>query len=121
MIGSFDVVLRTNLNGRQPRWTLTIIRDTGPPLQFLRLQIDCRESVDVLPDNDCGSVDLGGPLVSGRWTSGLRYGPRLANSNEYYAVVNGEFAPEGRPAQVLGALQSKTFNCFGVRSNCYFP
>lgn len=121
VIGSFDVTLRTSLSGRQPRWTLSLVRTSGPPIQFFLMHVDCWEDVSFLPDPTCGSIDPGGPLVASRWRSSLLFGPRLNDANEYYAVVNGEFAPEGRQIFTLGALQSLSFTCPEGDDGCTFP
>lgn len=36
LIGSFDIVIRTNLNGRQAQWRETFIWDSGPGVSFAR-------------------------------------------------------------------------------------
>jgi hypothetical protein len=120
VIGTFDVVLRTNLNGRQAQWKVTLIRDSGPTLQFSNVRVNCWEEIAAWPDNSCGTHTAGSPFVSGRWNSGLVYGNRLANSNEYYGAINGSFTPTGRPAYTMGTLESRYFNCYGT-GNCYFP
>jgi hypothetical protein len=106
-IGSFTITLSTSLSGRQPRWRLSLTRTSGPPIQFVILHVGCWEDVSFLPDPSCGSLDPGGPLLTDRWRSSLLYGRRLADANEYYAVVNGQFAPAGHPVFTLGALQSR--------------
>lgn len=120
VIGTFDVVLRTNLNGRQAQWRVTLIRDTGPGLQFSNVRVNCWEEISNWPDNNCGVHGAGSPYVSYRWGSGLLYGNRLNNSNEYYGAVNGSFTPNGYPQYTMGTLESRYFNCYGT-GNCYFP
>lgn len=44
VIGSFDVVLRTNLNGRQPQWVGSLIKDSGPPIDFINVFINCERT-----------------------------------------------------------------------------
>jgi hypothetical protein len=120
VIGTFDVVLRTNLNGRQAQWKVSLIRDTGPSLQFFNVQVNCWEEINLLPDNSCVVHGAGAPFVSGRWNSSTLFGNRLANSNEYYGAVNGGFTPSGYPAYPLGTLEGAYFNCYG-NDNCYYP
>ncbi|MFI5615391.1 hypothetical protein [Amycolatopsis sp. NPDC051903] len=114
-IGSFDVVLRTNLNGRQAQWRVTSIHDTGPSLQFSDAQVNCWEEVNLSPDNSCGVYGAGSPAVSARWDSGILYSNRLNHSNEYYGAVNGSFTPAGYPAYPLGTLEGAYFNCSAKR------
>ncbi|WP_434739376.1 hypothetical protein [Micromonospora sp. SH-82] len=123
VIGSYDVVLRTNLNGRQAQWRATLIWDSGPTLDFNDTYVNCYEERNNLPDANCGDHYVGGPVIgpSGwRWDSGTVYGNRLVNSNEYYADVNTLFTPSGYPTYIAAPLRSQQFNCYGT-SNCVFP
>ncbi|MET9228508.1 hypothetical protein [Lentzea sp. NPDC003310] len=119
VIGTFDVVLRTVLNGRQAQWRVALIRDSGPLLQFTSVQVTCWEEVNLLPDNSCGVHGAGAPTVQGRWDSNTLYGNKLASSNEYYGAVNGEFTPAGHPGFTMGTLEGEYFNCYG-EDNCYY-
>lgn len=120
VIGTFDVVLRTNLNGRQAQWRVTLIRDSGPLLQFSNVQVNCWEEINLWPDTSCGVHGAGAPNVQSRWDSNTIYGNRLNNSNEYYGAVNGSFTPSGYPGYTMGTLEGAYFNCYGG-DNCYYP
>jgi hypothetical protein len=122
-LGSYDVVIRTNLNGRQAQWRVTLIWDSGPSLDFNDTYVNCYEEINNWPDTDCGDHYIGGPVISGsswRWDSGIVYGNRLNNSNEYYAAVNTYFTPSGYPTYIAAPLETQRFNCYGS-SNCVFP
>ncbi|MHA7275655.1 hypothetical protein ACX80O_03890 [Arthrobacter sp. Hz1] len=120
--GSFDIVIRTNLNGRQANSRVTRIWDSGPALAFTSSRIRCWETATFRPST-CGSHDAGNVTVSSsskRHTSGLIYGNRLNNSNEYYNQFTSYFTPTGYPRQSIRALNTLQFNCYGA-DNCYFP
>jgi hypothetical protein len=125
--GTFAIILRTSLNGRQPQWNLSIIHDTGPALEFFNLQIHCEQHNSILPDSNCGAFNAGSPRVDirKRFNSPRIYGPRLVNDADYYSVVGGGVVPEGFAPQGLPALQGETFRCGGnvivESAKCYFP
>lgn len=95
--------------------------DTGPGIQFQDVDVECYED-NVGPDSFCGNEERGWPYLSpgAKWNSGLLYGNRLDDSNEYYGKVTGQFIPNGYPLFTIGPLESKRFNCYG-NDNCYFP
>jgi hypothetical protein len=123
VIGTFDVVMRINLNGRQAQTKVTLIWDSGPGIKFNEVWANCWEEINLFPDTNCGNHYAGAPSIGpGNWRydSGTLYGNRLNNSNEYYMAVSGRFTPSGYPQYVMGVLESKYFNCYG-NDNCYFP
>jgi hypothetical protein len=117
VIGTFDVILRTNLNGRQAQWKLSLIWDSGPGLSFEDSGVSCYEEINNWPDTNCGNHFAGTPRISSagwRWDSGTLYGNRLANSNEYYGAANGDFKADGYQQYfIMGALESSYFYCYG--------
>lgn len=52
--GTFDAVLRTRLNGRQPQYITKWYHDSGPALSFNNVFVECRENNDNFPDESCG-------------------------------------------------------------------
>lgn len=119
VIAKIDVIIRTNLNGRSARWTVTLIWDSGPAVKFSELGIHCREDASG-PDSGCGDSSLGSPYVRSRWNSRRVQGNRLRHSNEYFGEVRAWAAPDGYPfARVI--VQSARFNCYGSNDPCYFP
>ncbi|MGV4986204.1 hypothetical protein ACVB8X_32715 [Streptomyces sp. NRAIS4] len=122
-VGSYDAILRNNLNGRQPRLTTTLILDEGPPLYFPTVTTQCYEEISFWPDNPCGTDTMGGAYLNGpmaRWDGGQRYGDRLDNSNEYYHALDASWVPTGY-APLSGRLfETPYFNCYGS-DPCYFP
>ncbi|MFS8095780.1 hypothetical protein LFM09_01455 [Lentzea alba] len=125
VIGTFDVVMRINLNGRQAQTKITLIWDSGPAIQFNEVWGNCWEEINNWPDTNCGNHYAGAPVigpVGWRWNSGTLYGNRLDNSNEYYMAVSGRFTPSGHPLYVMGVLESLYFHCYGsLNDRCYFP
>lgn len=123
-VGTFDAVLRVNLSGRQPRHTVALIWDGGPGLYFERVEVNCYEELNNLPDRSCGNQVAGqGVFISGsgwRWTSAMIPGNWLANSNEYYSALSARWVPTGYPALVGRLFESPLFFCYGG-DNCYFP
>lgn len=125
VIGAFDIVIRTNLNGRQAQWRVFWYHDLGPSLSFASGRINCREDVALAPDSYCGSffVDRGDgafPLPPDVTSPPLIYGDRVTDSNEYYGQISGYFTPRGYPRYTIGALNTARMNCYGT-DNCYFP
>jgi len=125
-IGSFDVVLRTSLNGRQPQWRTMWYHDSGPALGMQNMFINCRED-NTGPDSNCGvfGADNGDGTFyvgTGHYSSPTIYGNRLNDSNDYYATVSGYFHPAGYGTFAMSALRSAQFNCYGgSTAPCYFP
>ncbi|GIJ28301.1 hypothetical protein Vqi01_34630 [Micromonospora qiuiae] len=123
VIGTYDVILRTNLNGRQGQWRVSLIWDSGPTLSFSNTRVNCRED-QVGPDADCGQHPVGGAVVgpsTKRWDSSIVYGNRLVDANDYFATVNTTFTPSGYPAYTAAELRSQSFNCPSGDRNCVFP
>lgn len=123
VIGSYDAVVRTNMNGRQHRWTVTLIHDSGPSLRFSYAKMRCWQDRAWMSDLHCGDRGIGSPSVSRynrTWTSSLIYGNYLANSDDYYAQFLTNFTRYGYPTYTAGALRTAKVNCFG-NDNCYFP
>ena len=125
--GTFDVALRTNLNGRSARWTVYLTVDSGPNILINEQWVNCYEDLNYWLDNNCGQhrVKAQGGVTS--WTinysvfkSPLLYGNRLENSNKYYGQTSGRFAPSGFQTLVMSPLKSAEFECWGT-GNCVFP
>ncbi|MBJ7325596.1 MAG: hypothetical protein JHC70_25050 [Rhodococcus sp.] len=124
-IGSFDHIVRTNLNGRSPRWTVTYIHDDGPTLTMSRATMWCRKDVFGF-DPTCGFNDVGSFSLSStnrRYSSGLIQGPYLSDSAQYYGTSYGQYSPSGYDLQLyVPNLETRRFNCYGTSSDiCYFP
>lgn len=129
VIGTFDVIIRTNLSYRTPNWKESLIWDGGPAVTFSELWIDCYENVDYWWDNNCGvfSPFSGGayPVISGalgawRWNSSTIYGNYLNNDSTYYALTNGRFYPSGYDQFLMESLSTDRYNC-PHNSACTFP
>lgn len=123
-IGSFDVVLRISLNGRQPQYYTKFYHDSGPALTFSGTNINCKED-NSGPDSNCGNFGAfnnssSRNLGTGSFNSSVIYGNKLVDSNDYYSTISGYFTPAGYPRFTMATLRSPQFNCFGT-SNCYFP
>lgn len=124
VIGTYDVIIRTNLNGRQANHGLALIWDSGPGLDFNDVYARCREDRNNYPDANCGDHYAGGPLISAgyfRWNSATLYGNRLVNANPYYADVTANFIPTGYPTYIAAPLRSMKWNCPSGTANCIFP
>jgi hypothetical protein len=123
VIGSYDVILRTNLNGRQANSSLAFVWDSGPSLSFYNTGIRCMEyATSTRPALNCGWHDAS-PMWVGpskhRADSGLIYGNRLNNSNVYVNFAHTYFTPTGYGSYVAAQLEGMDFYCWGT-GNCYF-
>jgi len=126
VIGSYDAIVRTALNGRQAQWRVTLIWDSGPTLKFANPDMLCFEKRS--PFNGiCGTHDVTTASSitlsssSYRWTSNTIYGNRLVNSNPYYAQFATRFTPTGYPAYTASRLTTRTFTCYGtLNDRCVF-
>lgn len=122
-IGSFDVILRTNLNGRQMQWRTEFWHDSGPSLRFDNVFINCREE-QLGPNPNCGvhAADNGDgdfSIGTGVYKSPVIYGNRLRRSDDYYATISGYFYPAGYPRYTMSALRGGQVECYGT-GNCTF-
>lgn len=121
-IGAYDVILRTNLNGRQANNTVTFYHDAGPSLGFTNASIGCYEMRPFTTSLSCGEVALLPFTVtasSRRYTSGLKYGNYLAHANPYLTDVSYEFLPSGYNMYIPPSLINKEFNC-PASGNCRY-
>ncbi|WP_253776997.1 hypothetical protein [Goodfellowiella coeruleoviolacea] len=124
LIGTYDVILRTDLVGRQAQWRQSLILDTGPAIQFNEVWVNCWEETTMTPGINCGNHYAGAPVVNGvspYFNSQLLFGNRLNNSDEYYGAVTARFTPSGYSQYVMGMVETPRFNCYGSTDNCYFP
>ncbi len=123
VIGTFDVILRTSLNGRQPQFRISLIWDQGPTLHFGGVAASCFEVVDNWPDSHCGTEGAGAPTIGPggwRWNSDTLFGNRLNDNSDYYGAVNGDFRAEGYNIPfAIGQLESTRFFC-APNTNCRF-
>ncbi|MGW5924539.1 hypothetical protein ACWFPY_36580 [Nocardia fluminea] len=131
VLGTFDWVIRLNLNGRSARYTVTLIHDEGPPLNFIRNDVHCREVVPgPLPDSECGIHYMGSPFTisdGSRFTYGEIQGNRLDDAGTYFAEGRMQFHPQGEdyvysiPSSALQVgPQSERFICPTEDLECYF-
>ncbi len=109
-IGSFDLILRTNLSGGQPRYNVGINQDSGP-LLTVNSTINC--VWDKLFDGTCGHFAVPQVYV-GNYRSNLIYGTRVPSSGTYFSTLTGNFTPDGRANMAFAALQTAKFNCSSV-------
>lgn len=117
-IGSFDLILKTNLNGRQPRYNVGLLKDTGPNLS-VDSQVNCVK--DQTFDGTCGQFDV--PTVYiGTYRSGLIYGNRIADNapDNYFSTLTGNFTPDGYGTRSFATLRSQDFICPSGSGNCTF-
>ncbi|MCX4471411.1 hypothetical protein C5N14_28205 [Micromonospora sp. MW-13] len=87
------------------------------------MRVNCRED-QVGPDADCGQHPVGGPVISPstpRWDSGLTYGNKLVDANDYFATVTGQFTPQGYPSYTAAELRSQSWHCGTGNVGCVFP
>lgn len=113
-IGAYDVILRTNLNGRQANNTVNIYHDGGPSLGFTDASIDCFEMRPFTTSLPCGESPLLPFTVtsSGRhYDSGLKYGNYLKNANPYLTEFSYSFLPAGYNMYIPPSLINPEFKC----------
>lgn len=132
VMGTFDWIIRLNLNGRSAIYTVTLIHDEGPSLNFIRNDVHCREVVPgPLPDTSCGIHYMGSPFtiteINRRFNYGPAQGSRLEDAGTYFAEGRMQFQPEGYdfvfsiPSSALQVgPQSERFVCPTNDENCYF-
>lgn len=126
-IGSFDIVVRTNLNGRQAQWRVTYIWDSGPSIKFEHPQISCWDKEPITGVwYGCGSYVVSNgstaPKVSPsswRWNSSWLYSARLERDDTYHGAHDTYFVPSGYPRYAASVLNTGDFNCFS-NGTCKF-
>ncbi|WP_415855214.1 hypothetical protein [Sinomonas sp. G460-2] len=114
VIGNYDAIIRTNLNGRQAQWRVTLIWDNGPRLSFSSSQVQCVEHgwIPVICGNHgLPNVTLTTYSPTWRHDHGVIYGNYLRNSNNYHGAFQTVFTPSGYPTYWAGNLATETFNC----------
>jgi hypothetical protein len=123
VIGNYDAIIRTNLNGRQAQWRATVIWDNGPQLSFSSTQVQCVENGAfpiICGNHGLPNVTLATYSPTWRYDYGTIYGNRLNNSNYYHGAFQTLFTPAGYPTYRAANLATLSFNCLGT-GNCYFP
>lgn len=115
-IGSFDVILKVNLNGRSPRYEMKFIQDTGPALTIETPQVQCTDTNGSNPfDSDCGlTVGNGftiGPDPFDTGTTGLIDTPPLADEGPYFGTLFARFTPAGFAPMTIATLDSEQWFC----------
>lgn len=120
-IGSYDAIIRTNLNGRQAQWDVTVIWDSGPSLSFYSTYMQCIQdwTVPVI----CGTHDLSDRTVtrtSFRYAYPRIYGNKLTNADQYHGAFHTRFTPAGYPSVTAVTLSTKQFTCPSGTARCYF-
>ncbi|MFD3687821.1 hypothetical protein ACFWTE_23755 [Nocardiopsis sp. NPDC058631] len=127
--GHFDVVIRTQMNGRSPRWNTTFIWEAGPLLSFNETRVQCREQVPLWPDSDCGmfmvDMEIGQfELFEGAANYRRNFGPirsnRLDDASLYHANVEAYVWPQGLGPMGMPTLTSRTFECPTGSGNCFW-
>ncbi len=127
VIGTWEIIIRTNMNGRSARWTVTYIWDTGPPITIQRSDIHCFEVVPgPFQDSRCGIHYAGAPATIGGGPKRFQYGPiqggRLADAGTYYGSLFGQNTPSGYPYVLsFPTMETGRFVCPTQNGNCYVP
>lgn len=125
-IGSFDIIVRTNLNGRQAQWRVVYIWDSGPTITFQWPGVTCWDKGFLGLWYSCGTYVVSNgstaPKVSRnaqRWNSYTLYSDKLNNNDMYHGEHNSYFTPTGYPRFTAASLDTHDFTCF-PNSNCRF-
>ncbi|MDT0182032.1 hypothetical protein Q9S36_17775 [Microbacterium sp. ARD31] len=120
--GSFDIVIHTNLNGRQSQAQVQLYKDSGPSLTFTNLKVDCQHVGNGwgcgahYADNQDGQVRLS----SKAWNGPIVYGNKLTEKGTYYDLVTGRVRPDGGPVLAMPSLAGVKFVCPTGSGNCEF-
>jgi hypothetical protein len=121
VIGNYDAIIRTNLNGLSAQWRVTIIHDSGPMLSFSSSRVQCTE--DSFFPQVCGVHNLPNISVSSsawRYDFATIYGNKLVNSDAYHGAFLTNFTPTGYPRYTAGVLSTQQFTCPGAGGTCHF-
>lgn len=115
--GTFDIVLRTNLNGRSARWSVRAYHDSGPALTFSNARVTCiqvgfAQCGSHYADNGDGVFSIGtgnyrGPTIQGNY---------LANRATYRGVLQYSFQGTGTQPYVAAPLNGQVFDCRSTSS-----
>lgn len=130
VIGTFDQILKVNLNGRSQRLQGIWYWDSGPAVEFTGMRIQCREE-QFGPNPNCGSYapdnNQNGAFTVSRSdvkdTGRVINGEPVEDDGEYYAEITGYFNPAGDfPRTPLAGLKSSLWQCSRNWSpDCKFP
>lgn len=130
VIGTFDQILKVNLNGRSQRLQGIWYWDSGPAVEFTGMRIQCREE-QVGFNPNCGSyapdINQNGAFTVSRSdvkdTGRVINGEPVQDDGEYYAEITGYFKPaDDFPRTPLAGLKSSLWQCSRNWSpDCKFP
>lgn len=122
VVGTYDIVISSNLNGRSSKATVQLYRDSGPSLTFSDLRIVCDHVGNAF---GCGSkyADKGDGrvYVSKKWIGPEVSGNKLAQTGRYNDRVTGKVTPAGAPVLIMPSLAGAKFDCKSGSELCTFP
>lgn len=116
--GSFDIVIRTSLNGRSQRWFYTIISDTGPAVTVTPL-ITCIEEWFVFVN--CGDYSLQPVRVGTRHDWAVVNGAPLNSDDKYHSDYSGGIVTPGGFAVPISPIHSRYWVCPPNAEPCAYP
>lgn len=120
--GTFDIVIHTNLNGRQSQAQVQLYKDSGPPLTFSNLAVECQHVGNAWGCGSSFADDSDGKvrLSAKAWNGPIIYGNRLSQKGTYYDLVTGRVRPDGEAVLPMPSLAGPKFVCPTGNGNCKF-
>lgn len=123
VIGTYQVVMRSNLNGRSGQWTVSLYIESGPSLSFTDVRVQCNE-IEFIPlicgDHDLPDATLTLGTASFKKNFNTIYGNYLANDGQYTAKFLTKFTPAGYSTYTAGPLTMSPFTCHPKAINCNY-
>lgn len=121
-VGSYDVIIKTELNGRQANTTITTIWDSGPSLAFSSTRTQCLQH-SAIP-KICQNHSYPNATISTtsyKKKYGKVWGHLLVNAGKYNYKFLTSFTPAGRPKYTAASLSTALLTCPKGKGGCYYP
>ncbi|GHA30041.1 hypothetical protein GCM10010329_61520 [Streptomyces spiroverticillatus] len=125
--GRVRFTLRVNLNGTQPRFTVSFDVMDGPAVDPM-MSVNCNDLNGPFPHSSCGSWSTSPKAFKRVWKSKIINGNRLADDDNYNASLGVQFKAQGVPRPGGGpwtatTVHSKRWLCTtprGAARKCTF-
>jgi hypothetical protein len=115
-IGTFDLSLKTNLNGGQPWFWVTFFKLSGPNVT-IHSTVNC--VWDKLFDGTCGHFPVE-TVYAGNYSSNRILGTKVPSAGMYFSTLTGNYTPDGYGNHAFPTLRNDSWVCT-TRSLCQYP
>lgn len=122
VLGSYDVIIKTELKGRRANTTISTYWDSGPALAFTNTRSQCLQHSTIpkiCQNHSYPAATLSSASYKKKY--GEVFGNGLVNAGKYNYKFMTDFTPKGKVRYTAGVLSAKLFTCPKGKGTCYYP